>query len=204
MTSSQWLDLAVLAIAFVAAISGWRSGALGSLLSFVGVILGAVAGVLLAPHVVGHVDGARTKLFVALFLILGLVVIGEIAGVVLGRAVRGAIRNGGLRTVDSVVGVALQLVAVLVAAWLLATPLTSSDQPDLAAAVAWFAGCCRRSTRPRLPGSSGSRRGCRRSWTPPGCPTCCNRLAAPRSSTSTRLMPPWQPTRWSRPPARVC
>ncbi|MCV7422349.1 acid resistance serine protease MarP [Mycobacterium yunnanensis] len=135
MTSSQWLDLAVLAIAFVAAISGWRSGALGSLLSFVGVILGAVAGVLLAPHVVGHVDGPRTKLFVALFLILGLVVIGEIAGVVLGRAVRGAIRNGGLRTVDSIVGVGLQLVAVLVAAWLLATPLTSSDQPNLAAAV---------------------------------------------------------------------
>jgi S1-C subfamily serine protease len=135
MTSSQWLDLAVLAIAFVAAVSGWRSGALGSLLSFVGVILGAVAGVLLAPHVVDHVDGPRTKLFVALFLILGLVVIGEIAGVVLGRAVRGAIRNGGLRTLDSVVGVALQLVAVLVAAWLLATPLTSSDQPNLAAAV---------------------------------------------------------------------
>jgi S1-C subfamily serine protease len=135
MTSSQWLDLAVLAIAFVAAVSGWRSGALGSLLSFVGVILGAVAGVLLAPHVVGHVDGPRTKLFVALFLILGLVVIGEIAGVVLGRAVRGAIRNGGLRTVDSFIGVGLQLVAVLVAAWLLATPLTSSDQPNLAAAV---------------------------------------------------------------------
>ena len=135
MTSSQWLDLAVLAIAFVAAVSGWRSGALGSLLSFVGVILGAVAGVLLAPHVVSHLDGPRTKLFVALFLILGLVVIGEIAGVVLGRAVRGAIRNGGLRTVDSVTGVALQLVAVMVAAWLLATPLTSSDQPNLAAAV---------------------------------------------------------------------
>lgn len=135
MTSSQWLDLAVLAIAFVAAVSGWRSGALGSLLSFFGVILGAVAGVLLAPHVVSHVDGPRTKLFVALFLILGLVVIGEIAGVVLGRAVRGAIRNRTVRAFDSVVGVAIQLVAVLVAAWLLATPLTSSDQPNLAAAV---------------------------------------------------------------------
>ena len=35
MTSSQWLDLAILAVAFVAAISGWRTGALGSLLSFV-------------------------------------------------------------------------------------------------------------------------------------------------------------------------
>lgn len=135
MTSSQWLDLAVLAVAFVAAISGWRSGALGSLLSFVGVVLGAVAGVLLAPHVVSNITGPRTKLFVALFLILALVVIGEIAGVVLGRAVRGAIRNPTLRLFDSVIGVGLQLVAVLVAAWLLATPLTSSDQPNLAAAV---------------------------------------------------------------------
>jgi len=135
MTSSQWLDLAVLAVAFVAAISGWRSGALGSLLSFVGVVLGAVAGILLAPHVVSHVDGPRSKLFVSLFLILGLVVVGEIAGVVLGRAVRGAIRNRAVRTFDSLIGVGLQLVAVLVAAWLLATPLTSSDQPNLAAAV---------------------------------------------------------------------
>jgi S1-C subfamily serine protease len=135
MTSSQWLDLAVLAVAFVAAISGWRSGALGSLLSFVGVVLGFVAGVLLAPHVVDNISGPRTKLFVTLFLILALVVIGEIAGVVLGRAVRGAIRNRMLRTFDSVIGVGLQLVAVLAAAWLLGTVLTLSDQPKLVAAV---------------------------------------------------------------------
>ena len=133
MTPSQWLDLAILAVAFVAAVSGWRSGALGSLLSFIGVVLGAVAGVLLAPHLVGNIDGPRTKLFATLFLILALVVIGEIAGVVLGRAVRGAMRNSGLRAIDSIIGAALQLVTVLVAAWLLATPLTS--QPTLAGAV---------------------------------------------------------------------
>src|ERR1700754_3469237 len=115
MTSSQWLDLAVLAIAFVAALSGGRAGLPRFLPSLVGVGLGAVAGVLLAPHVVTHVAGARTKLFVTLFLILALVVIGEIAGVVLGRAVRGAIRSGGVRTVDSLIGVALQMVVVLVA-----------------------------------------------------------------------------------------
>src|SRR6478752_4065927 len=123
MTSSQWLDMAVLSVAFVAAVSGWRSGALGSLLSFIGVVLGAVAGVLLAPHLVGNIDGPRTKLFATLFLILALVVIGEIAGVVLGRAVRSAMRNRGLRTIDSIIG----------AARLLATPLTS--QPTLAGAV---------------------------------------------------------------------
>ena len=134
MTASQSFDVAVIAVAFIAAVSGWRSGALGSLMSFVGVILGGVAGILLAPHLVENISGARTKLFVALFLILGLVVVGEVAGVVLGRAVRGAIRNGTLRSVDSVVGVVLQVVAVLVAAWLLASPLRSSSQQTLAQA----------------------------------------------------------------------
>lgn len=135
MTPSVWLDFAILGIGFVAAISGWRSGALGSLLSFIGVVLGAVAGVLLAPHVIPHVSGDRTKLFATLFLILALVVIGEIAGVVLGRAVRGTIRNPVFRVLDSAVGVSLMLVAVLVASWLLGSLLTSSDQPNLAAAV---------------------------------------------------------------------
>jgi S1-C subfamily serine protease len=136
MTSSQWLDIAVLAVAFIAAISGWRSGALGSLLSFVGVLLGAIAGVLLAPHLVAQISAPRAKLFAALFLILGLVVVGEVAGVVLGRAVRGAIHSNSVRFFDSLIGVAVQLVVVLVAAWLLATPLTSSSgQPSLAAAV---------------------------------------------------------------------
>ena len=136
MSSSQWLDVAVLAVAFIAAISGWRSGAIGSLLSFVGVLLGAIAGVLLAPHLVAHVSAPRAKLFAALFLILALVVVGEVAGVVLGRAVRGAIHSNSVRFFDSLVGVGVQLVVVLVAAWLLATPLTSSaGQPNLAAAV---------------------------------------------------------------------
>jgi S1-C subfamily serine protease len=135
MTPSQWLDIGLVAIAFVAAISGWRSGALGSLMSFVGVVLGAVAGVLLAPHIVDRIDGARPKLFATLFLILALVVIGEIAGVVLGRAVRGAIRSRGVRLVDSFIGVALQIVVVLVVAWLLGSVVTTSDQPNLAAAV---------------------------------------------------------------------
>jgi len=91
--------------------------------------------VMLAPHIVSHVHSQRGKLFAALFLILALVVIGEVAGVVLGRAVRGSIRSGPVRVVDSFIGVALQLVVVLVAAWLLGSPLTSSNQQNLAAAT---------------------------------------------------------------------
>jgi S1-C subfamily serine protease len=135
MTTSQWLDLAILAVAFLAAFSGWRTGAVGSLFAFFGVVLGGVAGIMLAAPVVSHLDGQRARAFVALFLILGLVVIGEIAGVVLGRAARAAIRSSALRSVDSLVGVALQVVTILLAAWVMAFVLTSSNQPNLAAAV---------------------------------------------------------------------
>jgi S1-C subfamily serine protease len=135
MSSSQWLDIAVLAVAFIAAVSGWRSGALGSLLSLIGVVLGVTAGFLLAPRLFEHVAAPRAKLFAALFLILALVVVGEVAGVVLGRAVRGAIYNRSLRFLDSLVGVAVQLVVVLMAAWLLAGLMSSSSQPSMAAAA---------------------------------------------------------------------
>ena len=136
MTSSQWLDLAVLAVAFVAAISGWRSGALGSLLSFVGVVLGAVAGVLLAPHVVGHIDGPRTKLFVTLFLILGARRHRRDRGRRAGP--RGARRDpqrhaAHLRLGDRRGAAGRRGAGRGVAAGV--TPLQSSDQPNLAAAV---------------------------------------------------------------------
>ena len=135
MTGSHWLDIAIIGVALIAAISGWRSGALGSLMSFIGVVLGAIAGVMLAPHIVSHVDSPRGKLFTALLLILALVVIGEVAGVVLGRAVRGSIRSGPVRLADSLIGVGLQLVVVLIAAWLLGSPLTTSNQTSLASAA---------------------------------------------------------------------
>ena len=135
MTGSQWLDIAIIAVALIAAISGWRSGAMGSLMSFIGVVLGAIAGVMLAPHVVSHIGSPRGKLFTALLLILALVVVGEVAGVVLGRAVRGSIRSGPVRVVDSLIGVGLQLLVVLVAAWLLGSPLTTSNQTSLASAA---------------------------------------------------------------------
>ncbi|BBZ36891.1 acid resistance serine protease MarP [Mycolicibacterium confluentis] len=135
MTTSQWIDIAIVALAFVFAVSGWRSGALGSVMSLIGVALGGGAGLLLAPHLIDKIDGQRTKLFVALFLILALVVIGEIAGVVLGRAMRGVIRGSGLRFLDSLVGAVVQMLLVVVAAWMLGSPLTTSGQPNLAAAV---------------------------------------------------------------------
>ncbi|NNH73361.1 MarP family serine protease [Nocardia uniformis] len=135
MTSSAWLDLGVVIIALLAASSGWRQGAVASALAFLGVVLGAVAGILIAPHILIHLSEGRSRVLVGVLLIVALVIVGEIAGMVLGRAARSGMRDPFMRSVDSVVGAGLQMVAVLATAWLLALPLASSSQPGIAAAV---------------------------------------------------------------------
>ncbi|MCX5043156.1 MarP family serine protease [Aldersonia sp. NBC_00410] len=135
MTGSGWLDLLVVALAVLAAMSGWRQGAVASAIAFFGVLLGAVAGILIAPHVLVHMEGGRARVLAGVLLIVALVVVGEIAGMVLGRALRSGIRNPAARSMDSTIGALLQAVAVLVAAWLLAIPLTTSSQPLVASSV---------------------------------------------------------------------
>ncbi|MEU8897616.1 MarP family serine protease [Nocardia sp. NPDC048505] len=135
MTSSVWLDIAVVLLALLAASSGWRQGAVASALAFLGVVLGAVAGILIAPHILKHVDEGRTRVLTGVLLIVLLVIVGEVAGMVLGRAARGGMRNTVTRSVDSAVGALLQAVAVLVTAWLLALPLATASQPAIATAI---------------------------------------------------------------------
>ena len=135
MTGSLWVDLGIAAVALLAAISGYRQGAAASALAFVGVLIGAVAGVLLAPHVISRFDDPRLRLVVGVLLIIGLVIVGEIAGMVLGRAARSSIHSPTARRIDSGVGSILQAVAIIVAVWLLSFPLRSSEQLRVADAV---------------------------------------------------------------------
>ncbi|UGT52925.1 MarP family serine protease [Nocardia asteroides] len=135
MSASVWLDIAVVLIALVAASTGWRQGAVASALAFFGVALGAVAGILIAPHILKHLSEGRSRVLGGILLIVLLVIVGEVAGMVLGRAARSGIRNPIARSVDSVTGAVLQAVTVLVAAWLLALPLATASQPNVAAAI---------------------------------------------------------------------
>ena len=56
MTGSQWLDIALFALAAAAAISGWINGAAASGFALLGVAIGATSGLLVAPHLVREVD----------------------------------------------------------------------------------------------------------------------------------------------------
>ncbi|MFC4124253.1 MarP family serine protease [Nocardia rhizosphaerae] len=135
MSPSVWLDIAVVLIALVAASTGWRQGAVASALAFFGVALGAVAGILIAPHILKHLSEGRSRVLGGILLIVLLVIVGEVAGMVLGRAARSGIRNPFARSVDSITGAILQACTVLVAAWLLALPLATASQPNVAAAI---------------------------------------------------------------------
>ena len=135
MSGAAWVDVLVICIALLAAASGYRQGAVSSAMAFVGVLLGAAAGVLLAPHLIRNIEDQRWRLVAGVLLLVALVIVGEISGMVLGRAARSSIRTLSVRRIDSVIGSLLQAVAVLLAAWVLATPISTSAQPQIAGAV---------------------------------------------------------------------
>ena len=55
------VDVLVVLLALLAAASGWRQGVATAVLAFVGVLLGAVVGVRLAPVVVASIDGTVAR-----------------------------------------------------------------------------------------------------------------------------------------------
>ena len=136
MTGSAWVDLIVIGVAILVGISGYRQGAIASALAFIGVIAGAVAGILLAPKLMELVDSREARLFIGIAILVVLVISGQAAGLILGRAARGGMRSRAVRTVDSVIGTLLQIIAVIIAAWLLAIPISNSGIENWASAAA--------------------------------------------------------------------
>jgi S1-C subfamily serine protease len=131
----SWVDVLVLALALVAGLSGWRHGMAVALLSFVGVLGGAILGVQLAPLLAANVEAKNTQVVVSVVVVVVLVALGETTGVYFGRHIRDRITGERTLTVDSALGSVLQAVTVVLAAWLVALPLATASVPGLAAGV---------------------------------------------------------------------
>ena len=131
----SWVDLVVIALALVAAVSGWRHGMAVALLSFVGVLGGAIIGVRVAPLLAQGINNTSTRVIVSVAVVVLLVVLGETTGVFLGRRVRDRITGERTLAIDSTLGSILQALAVVVAAWLVALPLASASLPAIASGV---------------------------------------------------------------------
>jgi S1-C subfamily serine protease len=132
----NWIDILVLIIAVVAAASGARQGLVIALPAFLGVLIGAVVGVRLAPLLIQNFTDPATRVAFAVAILVLLVALGETFGVWCGRLLKVRIHNPKLAGVDNVLGAILQGVVVFVVAWMIALPLTSfSGLPALTSAL---------------------------------------------------------------------
>src|SRR3954454_14377827 len=108
------VDLALIALALVFALSGFRQGLIVSATSFIGFFGGAVLGAQLSGPLADDIaDSAVTRVFVALVVVLAGALLGQLLAGMAGLAVRPRLTWEQVKMVDAPVGALLSAIAVL-------------------------------------------------------------------------------------------
>ena len=123
----NYFDLAVLVIAALTAISGFRSGLLQSIFKTVGYIAGGVLGLAISLEVVKNWQSNFAKVGAALLLIFLLAGIGEFLLGKIGLGIHKKILFGPFKLADSLLGAALSLIRTIVVIYLVAILLIASS-----------------------------------------------------------------------------
>lgn len=129
------VDVVLLLLMLVFAISGYRQGFVIGILSFAGFFCGALIGLQLGPVLARQFTGDAPRVAVSLVTIFGLAVLGQALAGWVGSRLRHAITSRIGQRADDVGGALVSLLAVLLVAWLVAVPLGSSSMTWLASAV---------------------------------------------------------------------
>lgn len=129
------LDLALVALAVVVGVRGYRRGLLVGAASLFGFIGGALIGTRIAGPIAGLAGSARAQSLIALITVL---VVATLLQELLAYAAaigRDALRLSTLRVFDSVLGVVLSVTAMLFVTWLLGLAVINSPFTGLARQV---------------------------------------------------------------------
>ena len=130
------MDLVLIALALLFALSGFRQGLIVSVASFVGFFGGAVLGAQLSGPISEELaESSVSRVFVALVVVLAGALLGQLLAGVIGRAIRTRVTWEPAKLVDAVAGAVVSALAVLLVAWMVATPLASSPFPTVAGQV---------------------------------------------------------------------
>jgi S1-C subfamily serine protease len=129
------VDLVLIVLMLLFAVSGYRQGFLVGVMSFLGFFGGALLGLQLGPALARQLNGEGTRVVVALVAVFGLAVLGQALAGWIGSHLRRTIRNRHGQRADDVGGAVVSLIAVAMVAWLVAVPLASSSMPWLAKSV---------------------------------------------------------------------
>jgi len=128
------LDLLLLVLVALSGVAGYRRGFTLQAFGFGGLLIGLVAGALLAPPIGGLVDGPNARAGIAVLVLLVVGALGNAAGWFVGVHARDRASTKFGRA-DSVAGSAVAVVASLLAIWFLALNLVNGPFPAVASEI---------------------------------------------------------------------
>ncbi|MEU8816029.1 MarP family serine protease [Actinoplanes sp. NPDC048796] len=120
------VDVLLIVLMLVFAISGYRQGFVIGALSLGGFFSGMLIGLQLGPLIAQRFTDDWARLVVSLVVIFALAVLGLTLAGWVGIRLRQAITNKPLQMVDDAGGAVISLLSVLVVAWLIAVPLSTT------------------------------------------------------------------------------
>ncbi|HEX9042599.1 MAG TPA: MarP family serine protease [Trebonia sp.] len=124
------LDLVLLALAALFAVSGYRQGFIIGSLSFIGFVGGAVLGAEYGPAISRAIVGGPTQQdVVAVVLLVSFAIVGQFVASSIGAYVRQAMTSPSSTTLDSIGGSAVSILSMLLIAWAIGSVLTASSFP---------------------------------------------------------------------------
>jgi S1-C subfamily serine protease len=129
------VDIVLLVVVAIAAIQGLRLGATLLVLTLGGFLIGLWVGARLASVTATWVHTSTARTVVALATMVGVAMLVSLLGRIIGARLFRRVHRSKLGAVDSGLGVAVAVVASLLAVWLIASTLANSSYVQLNAAI---------------------------------------------------------------------
>ncbi|MFD8594644.1 MarP family serine protease [Kitasatospora sp. NPDC059646] len=129
------LDLLLIAAALGFAVSGYRQGFVVGVLSVLGFLGGGLIAVQLLPLVLRHLSPGTTASVVAVVVVIVLAAVGQAITTHFGWKLRGRIGGGKVKTLDAVGGSLVNVLSMLLVAWLIGSALAGTSLPTVSKQV---------------------------------------------------------------------
>lgn len=127
----NFLDWCLVVIVVAYALSGYWQGFITGAFATIGLLLGGLFGIWLAPHLLGEADPSLWVSLAALFVVLVCASFGQAVLQYVGTRVRDQITWQPVRALDAVGGAVLSVVAVLIVTWMLGVAVSGSRIPGI-------------------------------------------------------------------------
>ena len=127
----NFLDWCLVVLVLAYAVSGYWQGFITGAFATAGLLLGGLAGIWLAPILLGNAAPSLWVSLGALFVVLVMASLGQALLQYVGSRLRARLTWQPIRAVDALGGAALSMVAVLLVAWALGVAISGSRIPGI-------------------------------------------------------------------------